>query len=66
MGLTGSGLVIQNNGGGEIVISGSGTFSFATPVTSGNMYNVTAKTQPTNLWWRKIHHAGSCSPGVAM
>jgi large repetitive protein len=50
MGLTGSGLVIQNNGGGDLAISGSGTFSFAAPVASGDMYSVTVKTQPTNPW----------------
>jgi hypothetical protein len=50
MGLTGSGLVIQNNSGGDLAISGSGTFSFAAPVASGDMYNVTVKTQPTNPW----------------
>ncbi|HVV49258.1 MAG TPA: hypothetical protein VHO06_06350, partial [Polyangia bacterium] len=49
-GLSGSGLVIQNNGGGDLAISGSGTFSFAAPVSSGATYNVTVKTQPTNPW----------------
>jgi large repetitive protein len=50
MGLTGSGLVIQNNAGGDLAISGSGTFSFSAPVASGDMYDVTVKTQPTNPW----------------
>jgi len=47
-GLTGSGLVIQNNGSGDLPISGSGTFSFPTPVASGSMYNVAVKTQPAS------------------
>ena len=49
-GLFGSGLVLQNNGGGDIPLAGSGTFSFSAPVLSGDMYNVTVKTQPTNPW----------------
>ena len=50
MGLTGSGLVIQNNGGGDVALSGSGTFAFAAPLLSGAAYNVTVKTQPTSPW----------------
>jgi hypothetical protein len=49
-GLIGSGLVLQNSGGGDIPLAGSGTFSFAAPVASGDMYNVTVKTQPTSPW----------------
>ena len=49
-GLIGSGVVLQNNGGGDIALAGSGTFTFAAPVSSGAMYNVTVKTQPTGPW----------------
>jgi hypothetical protein len=49
-GLTGGGLLIQNNGGGDLPISGSGTFAFAAPVASGQAFAVTVKTQPTNPW----------------
>jgi hypothetical protein len=49
-GLFGSGLVLQNNGGGDIPLAGSGTYSFSAPVLSGAMYDVTVKTQPTNPW----------------
>jgi galactose binding lectin-like protein len=49
-GLTGGGLVIQNNAGGDLPISGSGTFAFAAPVASGQPFAVTVKTQPTNPW----------------
>ena len=46
-GLTNAGLVLQNNGGNDITVSGgSTTFSFAVPVPSGGNYNVTLKTQP--------------------
>ena len=49
-GLFGTGLVIQNNGGGDLPISGSGTFSFAAPILSGQPFNVTVLTAPTNPW----------------
>jgi 6-phosphogluconolactonase (cycloisomerase 2 family) len=46
-GLTGSGLVIRNNGGNDLAISTNGAFTFSTTITSGAAYNVTALTQPT-------------------
>ena len=45
-GLAGSGLVLQDNAGDDLAISADGTFTFATPVASGDSYNVTVKTQP--------------------
>lgn len=47
-GLTGSGLVLRNNGGDNLGISGNGPFTFATSITQGNAYAVTAFAQPTN------------------
>ncbi len=47
-GLTGSGLMLQNNGGDNLSPPGNGTFHFGTPVPSGSPYKVTVKTQPTN------------------
>ena len=46
-GLSGSGLVLQNNGGDDLTIGANGPFTFATPLASG-AYAVTVKTQPTN------------------
>jgi len=46
-GLTGSGLVLQNNAGDNLSISANGAFTFAAPVASGVNYAVTVKTQPT-------------------
>jgi hypothetical protein len=47
-GLTGSGLVLQDNAGDDFAVSANATsFTFATPVASGATYNVTVKTQPT-------------------
>ncbi len=49
-GLTGDGLVIQNNGGSDLALSGSGTFAFPGTLLSGAPYNVTVKTSPSNPW----------------
>ncbi len=46
-GLTGSGLVLQNNAGDDLSVAASGTYAFTTPVASGASYAVTVKTQPT-------------------
>ncbi|MCB1192610.1 MAG: DUF1554 domain-containing protein [Leptospiraceae bacterium] len=40
-------LVLQNNGGDNLNIIGNGTSTFATAITSGNLYSVTVLTQPT-------------------
>jgi hypothetical protein len=45
-GLVGSGLILQNNGGDDLAISGNGTVAFATSVVSGGGYNVTQHTAP--------------------
>jgi len=46
-GLTGAGLVLQNNGGGDLGMSADGGFTFTAPVVSGTNYNVTVKAQPS-------------------
>ena len=47
-GLTGSGLVLQDNAGNDLAVAaGSGTFTFSTLIASGANYQVTVKTQPT-------------------
>ena len=47
-GLTGSGLVLRDNGSDDLAISASGSFSFATKVPNGAPYAVTVYTQPTH------------------
>jgi len=47
-GLGGSGLVLQNNGGDNLTITGDGAFTFATAVANGATYDVTVLTQPSN------------------
>jgi hypothetical protein len=45
-GLSGAGLVLQNNGGDNLDVSANGSFSFKTAVDAGALYNVTVLTQP--------------------
>ena len=45
-GLTGSGLVLRNNGADDLAISANGPFTFATTLTSGSSYSVTVLVQP--------------------
>lgn len=47
-GLSGSGLVLQNNGGDDLAIAADGSFRFAVPVAAGAAYSVTVGTQPGN------------------
>ncbi len=46
-GLSGSGLVLLDNGAGDLTITSNGSFTFATRVASGAAYAVSVKTQPT-------------------
>lgn len=45
-GLTGTGLVLQLNGGQDLSISGDGGFTFPNSLSSGASYTVTVATQP--------------------
>src|SRR5512140_975779 len=47
-GLTGTGLVLQNNAGDDLPVTAAGAFTFAQPVASGASYAITVKTQPTS------------------
>lgn len=47
-GLTGSGLVLQNNGGSDLAVSANGSYAFAAAVADGTSYNVTVLSQPSN------------------
>lgn len=46
-GLSGSGLVLQNNGGDTLSIDADGTYRFSNPVASGSPYAVNVQSQPT-------------------
>src|ERR1700722_12700455 len=47
-GMTGSGLVLQDNSGDNLPITANGAFVFHTAITKGNAYSVTVLTQPTS------------------
>lgn len=47
-GLSGSGLVLQDNAGGDLTVTGNGSFGFAAGVVSGSGYLVTIKSQPVS------------------
>jgi Galactose oxidase, central domain len=49
-GVQGSGLVLQDNGGDNLAVSGAGniSFTFATPLAGGVTYAVTILAQPSN------------------
>jgi hypothetical protein len=47
-GLTGTGLVLRNNGGDNLSITANGSFTFSTAIASGSTYNVTVFTQPSS------------------
>lgn len=47
-GLSGAGLVLQNNGDDNLPIAANGAFTFPTSLTSGTPFNVTVASQPTN------------------
>ncbi|HKU15761.1 MAG TPA: hypothetical protein VJQ52_15295 [Steroidobacteraceae bacterium] len=47
-GLAGSGLVLQNNGAGDLQIAGDGSFTFASKLATGMAYNVAVVSQPTS------------------
>lgn len=46
-GLSGTGLVLQDNGGDNLAVTGT-SFTFATSLANGAAYDVTVSTQPSN------------------
>jgi 6-phosphogluconolactonase (cycloisomerase 2 family)/environmental stress-induced protein Ves len=59
-GLTGSGLVLQNNGGDSLGLAAQATtFAFVTPIAAGSTYAVTILTQPTNQTCTVTQGSGS-------
>ena len=47
-GLSGTGLVLQLNGGNDLPVTANGTVSFASAVATGAPYSVEVRTQPTS------------------
>ena len=64
-GLTGSGLVLQNNGAGNLAIATDGAFTFASPVVAGSTYAVTVQTQPNGQTCSVTGGSGTASGPVS-
>jgi N-acetylneuraminic acid mutarotase len=47
-GLSGTGLVLQDNGASNLQVGANGSFTFATSIVSGKPYNVTILQQPSS------------------
>src|SRR2546426_6249673 len=63
-GLTGTGLVLQNNGGNNLPVPADGAFAFSTGVASGGLYSVTVLTQPSGQGCSVANGAGTVSANV--
>ncbi len=63
-GLTGTGLVLQDNGGDNLAVPQNGTFTFATQVNSGAAYSVTVMTQPSGQTCTVASGSGTASANV--
>src|SRR6267154_151583 len=63
-GLTGTGLVLQNNGGNDLAVSANGAFTFLTAQKKGASYSVTVLTQPSGQSCTVSNGTGSVSANV--
>ena len=63
-GLSGTGLVLQDNGGDDLSATANGAFTFATKVNSGAAYAVTVKTQPSGQTCTVANGSGTASANV--
>lgn len=64
-GLTGSGLVLRNNGGDDLAIAANASaFEFATPVAYGGSYAVSILAQPAGQTCSLAHAAGTATTSV--
>lgn len=63
-GLTGSGLVLQDNGGNNLSVSTSGNFTFSSALDSGAAYAVTVLTQPSGQTCLVTNGSGTATTNV--
>jgi hypothetical protein len=63
-GITGTGLVLQDNGGNNLAVSASGSFTFSTAVASGSTYSVTVFTEPTGQSCTVTSGSGTANANV--
>jgi DNA-binding beta-propeller fold protein YncE len=64
-GLSGSGLVLQNNGGDDLLVTATGAFTFTGRLANGTAYAVTVKTQPSSPTQYCVVTNGSGTVGTA-
>lgn len=64
-GLTGTGLVLQDNGGDNLAIAADGAFVFAAPVGGGTPYSVTVLTQPGGQVCTVANGSGTANANVS-
>jgi hypothetical protein len=62
-GLTGTGLVIQNNGMDDLPIASSGPFMFPTLLPTGTTYNITTKSPPSGQTVTLFNSQGTVGGG---
>jgi hypothetical protein len=63
-GLTGTGLILLDNGDNNLSVSGDGSFVFTSPITNGNTYSVTVGTQPSGETCSVTNGSGTASANV--
>ncbi len=63
-GLTGTGLVLQDNGGDNLAVTGNGAFTFKTAINAGSAYAVTVMTQPTGQTCSVTNGSGTANANV--
>ena len=63
-GLTGTGLVLQNNGGDNRAVTADGAFTFATAIGAGAAYGVTVLTQPSGQTCTAQNGSGTANANV--
>ena len=64
-GVSGTGLVLQNNAGNDLAVAANGSFTFSTALASGAAYAVTVKTQPSTPTQNCVVTSGSGTLGSA-
>ena len=62
-GLSGT-IILQNNGGDDLTVTADGSFTFATALADGSIYNVTIKTHPSGQCGFVTNGSGTISGGA--
>jgi 6-phosphogluconolactonase len=63
-GLTGTGLVLQDNGGDNLSVTANGSFTFTTKINAGGTYSVAVLTQPSGQTCTVTNASGTANANV--